>query len=243
MLVFPMAGASRRFSTAGYAAPKFMLPLRGQSVFWRAVSSFRRYFDSVPFLFLTGPAPDHAAFVAAEVRRLGIRHHSIRAIGGPTRGQAETVALGLAGASEATPLTIFNIDTFRPDFTFPEGLFPAQASWLEVFPGSGPNWSYVLPSHGPEPIVCSTAEKRQVSNLCCTGLYHFRGVGDFQRAFERELASPQSTELYVAPLYNHLIGLRATVYYRLIPRDEVVFCGTPQEYEDLVGRWSGAPTA
>lgn len=49
MIVIPMAGLSRRFAEAGYAQPKYMLPLPGGSVFAHAVGSFREYFDKNHF--------------------------------------------------------------------------------------------------------------------------------------------------------------------------------------------------
>ncbi|MBU2136323.1 MAG: capsular biosynthesis protein, partial [Alphaproteobacteria bacterium] len=132
------------------------------------------------------------------------------------------------------PLTIFNIDTFRPAFTFPGPPLVAMDGWLEVFRGEGANWSYVRPAPGPEPLALETAEKRPISDLCCTGLYHFARAGDFRRALAAERAAPQAAELYVAPLYNHLIGAGARIGYREIHRDQVIFCGTPAEYEGLL---------
>jgi hypothetical protein len=38
----------------------------------------------------------------------------------------------------------------------------------------------------------------------------------------------------VAPLYNHLIGRGLRIGWRLIEPSEVVFCGTPCEYETLL---------
>ena len=150
-------------------------------------------------------------------------------------GQAETVELGLAGAEigDGAPLTIFNIDTFRPGFVFPPAMGGLDG-WLEVFKGEGANWSYVRPAPGPDPIALETAEKRPISDLCCTGLYHFARAGDFRRALAEERKAPQAKELYVAPLYNHLIREGGRIGYSLIGRGEVVFCGTPAEYESLL---------
>ena len=281
MIVIPMAGASRRFAEAGYVRPKYELPLEGRSVFAHAVESFRAYFTSHSFLFVVGPAPGAADFVAEACAELGVADARVVALDAPTAGQAETVEKGLAaaGASADVPLTIFNIDTFRPGFRFPgdehpvppplgegnhevvEGVLqpigplrhgavaprhlPRYAGeekwsgisdgWLEVFRGSGSNWSYVRPDEGPEPLALETAEKRPISDLCCTGLYHFARASDFAWALARERVAPSMNELYVAPLYNALIGAGRRIHYRLIERDEVVFCGTPAEYQALGG--------
>ncbi|WP_296598579.1 capsular biosynthesis protein [Phenylobacterium sp.] len=230
MIVIPMAGRSQRFLDAGYDRPKFMLDLHGRTVFEHAVSSFEAYFDSDPFVFIT--ALDAIGWVEAEVRRLGIATWEVVGLERPTAGQAETVEQGL-GAWDGE-LTIFNIDTFRPGFQFPGGLLDRADGWLEVFRGEGANWSYVRPAPGPEPWALETAEKRPISDLCCTGLYHFAAADDFRAALDEERRSPQAAELYVAPLYNHLLRRGRRIGYNLIGRHEVVFCGTPAEYEALL---------
>lgn len=238
MIVIPMAGLSRRFTEAGYTVPKYMLQAHGRSLFAHAVASFDHYFNTHPFLFILRDIAGTAAFVAEECRALGIRQPRIEVLSAPTSGQAETVALGVAQAAlpPATPLTIFNIDTFRPGFRFPTA-FDADATdgYLEVFRGSGANWSYVRPALGGDWRVGETAEKRPISDLCCTGLYHFRTVSLFHDAY-RHLAEGGAqamglTELYVAPMYNHLITQGHDIRYDLIAATDVIFCGVPAEYD------------
>lgn len=237
MIVIPMAGMSRRFAEAGYAQPKFMLPLHGRSVFEHAVASFEAYFDRLPFLFVFREDAAVRAFAPEALRRLGVREFELVGLEAPTRGQAETVALGLRRASVGeAPVTVFNIDTFRPGFRFPERV-EACDGYLEVFRGSGANWSYVRPTAPDTDRVAETTEKRPVSDLCCTGLYHFASAARFLEAFESYAAAPPPDlpggELYVAPLYNVLIGQGADIRWRLVEAGEVVFCGTPGEYETL----------
>ena len=236
MIVIPMAGRSQRFFDAGYAEPKFMLPLGGESVFAHAVGSFAAQFASLPFLFIVAPGAENTAFVRAECARLGLVDAKVVELAAITAGQAETVALGLdaAGVADTVPITIFNIDTFRPGFEFPGDWFAGLDGWLEVFEGEGANWSYVKPADGDLPLASETAEKRPISNLCCTGLYHFVRAGDFRAALAAERAAPQAAELYVAPLYNHLIARGGRVGYSLIDPADVIFCGTPQEYQALL---------
>lgn len=232
MIVIPMAGRSQRFLDAGYDEPKYRLDLGGKSVFAHAVESFRAQFDSHRFLFIV--AAESADFVREATLSLGIENSSVVALTAPTAGQAETVERGVATESDDTPLTIFNIDTFRPGFAFPAPWYDTLDGWLEVFEGQGANWSYVRPAPGEAPLALETAEKQPISNLCCTGLYHFARAGDFRAALAQERAAPQARELYVAPLYNHLIGHGARIGYSKIARDEVIFCGTPQEYQGLI---------
>ncbi|MCF1428882.1 MAG: glycosyltransferase family 2 protein [Shewanella sp.] len=239
MIVIPMAGLSSRFFKAGYDQPKYMLPAHGMPLFDHAVLSFKAYFDSLPFLFIVRNVYDTPAFVKQRCEVMGIKDFSIVVLNEETRGQAETVYLGLTEVDDDTPLTIFNIDTFRPNFILPEAAVGSDG-YLEVFRGKGSNWSYAKPASPDSNKVVETAEKNPISDLCSTGLYHFNRAGDFKRIFEAAAARPvsewQKQELYIAPLYNYLIKEGKQVHYHLIDKDQVIFCGVPQEYLDYLNR-------
>lgn len=238
MIVIPMAGLSARFAQAGYALPKYMLEAHGRTLFEHAVLSFEAYFGTLPFLFIHREVVGTGEFVRATCRALGIREAHSVALDALTAGQAETVALGLRGAGMAAdaPVTIFNIDTFRPRFRFPESFdLAAVDGYLEVFPGSGSNWSYVRPvAPGPD-RVAETTEKVPISDLCCTGLYHFRSAGQYLACYDAFAGGGAARmglqELYVAPMYNLLIGQGADIRYATIAPEEVIFCGVPAEYD------------
>ena len=234
MFVFPMAGDSRRFREAGLGA-KFMLPLGTGYVFDHAVAGFSAYFATDGFLFvLRREAED---FVRRRCGVLGIAQPRIVLLEHPTGGQAETVLLGLdqAAVADDRTITIFNIDTFRPGYRKPD--FSGDG-YLEVFEGEGDNWSFVRPDPAVPGKVAQTAEKRPLSRLCCTGLYQFRQAGDFRWAWHHPDApqgAAERTERYVAPLYNALIARGCDIRYVTVERDAVIFCGTPAEYESVIG--------
>jgi hypothetical protein len=240
-LIFPMAGLSERFTRAGFTVPKYMLEAHGKTLFRHAVDGFLRHAAAMRFLFIARDVANTASFIAAECQAMGLGGYEIHLLDAPTRGQAETVALGLAGrATSDDAAMIFNIDTFRPDWRPPAGFaLDAVDGYLEVFEGEGKNWSFVAPVDPPHgarsQAVARTTEKDPISNLCCTGLYYFRRTGDFIEAFAAAAtggaASWSAGELYVAPLYNRLIAHGRDVRYHLIRRDEVIFCGTPDEYQ------------
>lgn len=239
MIIIPMAGLSKRFSDAGYDRPKYMLPLGDRTVFDHAIGSFRALFNKVPFLFIGRDVAGTGAFIERCCRALGLNAMEAIMLDAPTSGQAETVDLGLrrAGIADDTAITIFNIDTFRPGFTLPtEPWWNHSDGYLEVFRGSGSNWSYVRPSPVEDGVVLETAEKRPISDLCCTGLYHFAAARSFQMALDAERARPEALELYVAPLYNHLLAAGQRIHYRLIDLADITFCGVPAEYEALRAR-------
>jgi len=232
-----MVGLSSRFFKAGFTKPKFQLDLAGESVFARAVRSFDNYFKSDRFLFVTREDYDTPAFVEKELARLGVDDYVVKSLRHDTRGQAETVSLGLGNASDDEPLYIFNIDTFRYHYRKPKFVNECDG-YLEVFEGSGDHWSFVAPASDSR--VARTTEKERISNLCSDGLYYFKKRSSFESALEhaRMTESTVKGEYYIAPLYNHLIDRGATIMYDVIKMADIDFCGTPDEFELLKQRMS-----
>ena len=112
--------------------------------------------------------------------------------------------------------------------------------------GSGANWSYVRPAAADSDIVIETTEKIPVSDLCCTGLYHFRSAEIFLSAYEEfyhEFSSGNGQpERYVAPIYNALIKHGCVIRYTVIEPSELILCGVPAEYEAFLNRPLAAGT-
>jgi len=234
MIVIPMAGLSSRFFKAGYEQPKYMLEAHAESLFDHSVKSFQKYFDTRKFVFIIRDVYDTPTFVQQRVMALGIKDYDIVILNEETRGQAETVTLGLADyRNSIDAVTIFNIDTFRPDFVYPS-LDDLGDGYLEVFRGTGDNWSFVRPVNNSSTEINLTTEKNPISDFCCTGLYHFKNIQDYFSAYDYYISLPKEQwekgELYVAPLYNYLINRDKNIHYHEIPRDDVIFCGTPDEY-------------
>ena len=240
MIVIPMAGLSSRFTKAGYELPKYMLELNGLTLFEHAILSFEKYFATEEFLFI---ALDNEFgvkdFILNKVRELKIANCRTVIFPEPTRGQAETVYLGLLQVGyDDVPMTIFNIDTFRPGFIFPEqfDLF-AIDGYLETFIGSGANWSNIMPVDSTD-RVSLTAEKQEISKYCCTGLYYWKSSRLFCDLVQENMQIPvtefQGNEYYIAPMYNDLIAEGKDIRFNVIDRSAVVFCGTPEEYQGLL---------
>ena len=144
MIVFPMAGLSSRFTKAGYDRPKWMLPLAGRPLLDWSLLGFSEMFESETFLLIHLDRPGVAEFVRARAEAIGIRNLRMVALPEPTRGQAETVWLGLERlcVPDVEPVTIFNIDTIRPGVR--KAAFDGYDGWLECFVGAGDHWSFAL---------------------------------------------------------------------------------------------------
>ena len=229
-----MAGLSMRFINAGFTLPKYMLYAGNKSLFNLAVSGFSNYFENCKFLFIARNLFETRIFVEKECELIGIKNFEIIILESPTKGQAETTFLGLnkSDTKKDEPVTIFNIDTFRPNFIFPENINEWDG-YLEVFKGEGANWSYAKTETSESTKVIETAEKLQISNYCSTGLYYFKSVSLFNHAFQSHnsiILRENQKEQYVAPLYNILIKQKKNIQIHLIEKEEVQFCGVPDEY-------------
>jgi hypothetical protein len=235
MIVIPMLGRSSRFFDAGYKLPKFQLPLGGETVFTKSVRSFEQQFESEHFLFIVRHDYDTKEFVRRELTNLGIMDFRILELNFETRGQAHSVDLGCADYADQLPITVFNIDTIRLGFNFPETLERGDG-FLEVFQSEGENWSFV--EAGDKNRVIRTTEKVRISNLCSNGLYNFARLGDFRDAFKTATEELQAGEIYIAPLYNDLIAKGLDIRYRLVEPSKILHCGLPADYEALKTRLS-----
>ena len=245
MIVFPMAGLSARFARAGYDRPKYMLPLGGRSMLAQSVLGFSALFGREPLLFVCRDVQDTPAFLRHELAQLPVPPQDVHiaVLDRETAGQAETVHAGLAaaGVDDDSPLTIFNIDSQRRGFAHPTAFDPAAVDgYLEVFRGPGTHWSFVRPAGDPAADsgrAAEVAEKIRISDLCSSGLYHFRRAGLFRSLFEATLgtdpADLQGGERYIAPLYNAAIAAGHDIRYVVVPREVLSFTGTPDEYEAL----------
>jgi hypothetical protein len=234
-----MAGLSSRFKKKGYKLPKYMLEANGKSLFAHSVLSFEHYFKSELFLFIALDVFNTKSFIKEQCKELGIERYQIIMLDQSTRGQAETLYLGLqkANVNEDESLIIFNIDTFRPGFVYPSEFDDSDIDgYLETFIGSGSNWSNVLPVVDGSNKVKLTAEKQEISQYCCTGLYYWRRSSDFCLIFEsyQSLSKTQGGEFYIAPMYNELISQGKDVRFTIIPDKDVIFCGVPDEYESFL---------
>lgn len=234
MIVIPMAGQSSRFFNAGYTVPKYQLQLGANSVFYHVINSFRYYFDSEEFLFIVNDE-NVVRFIHAQAALLGIRDYRINNLGRATAGQAETVFLGMQDIDDAS-IYIFNIDTIRHDYRKPDFIGEVDG-YLEVFRDAGGHWSFVDP--GPDGTVLRTTEKERISDLCSDGLYYFKSKKDFDTVFLHAQKNGLTTrgELYVAPLYNALIGAGKDIRYAVAERSCLDLCGTPDEYVALIKKY------
>lgn len=229
MIVITMAGGSTRFFSAGYKKPKYALEIAGKSVFEHVMLSFENYFTTEEFLFVVRKDDAFYNSIYPLLEGIGIQQYQVFELEKLTGGQAETAYLALKDYDNDFPITIFNIDTIRPNYIKPDFINDCHG-YLEVFIGEGSNWSFVEPGENNQ--VVRTTEKDPISNLCSSGLYYFKSQKQFCAIFEDVLVNKETTkgEYYIAPLYNSLVKKGLDIKYEIVPVSEILFCGTPEEY-------------
>jgi hypothetical protein len=238
MIIFiPMAGLSARFTKEGYTLPKYMLFAGNQSLFRIAVSSFKTHFETATFVFIYRNIFDTKSFITAECNVLGIKHVELVEIDQPTKGQAETVKIGIDHLLQKgidNEMIVFNADTAKTNFVLPD-FIKSTDGYLEVFEGEGEHWSFVQPLAGLQNRVERTTEKVRISNLCSNGLYHFTSMQLFMDAYQASFYNQvHNGEYYIAPMYNALIAQQKKIHYFVLPKSEMLLFGTPVEYIQFV---------
>ena len=140
-----------------------MLYAKGKSLFNHSVSSFSKYFSDANFIFIIRNIFGSTNFVNQECDLMGIKKYKIICLDKLTSGQAETSYLGIIKSKINTnsSLLIFNIDTIRRNFLLPK-LAAECDGYLEVFKGSGNNWSYAKLNNKTKNVE-EVAEKKQIS--------------------------------------------------------------------------------
>lgn len=228
MILFPMLGTSSRFKKVGITIPKFQLKIDNKSLFAMSVETFKEYFNKEHFIFIVNNEFDNINFVNSEAKKIGIVKYTILNINHPTRGQAETVNLALNKLNDQSEIFIFNIDTIIKNFKFPD-ISNDISGYIDVFIGEGTNWSFIKPLN--DTLVERTTEKVRISNLCSNGLYYFRSKIIYDFAFK--LIKNDTSELYIAPMYNFLIQNGMKVSYNITKSDNIEHAGIPTDYFSL----------
>jgi hypothetical protein len=228
-IVITMAGEGERFRREGYTLPKFMIEVRGRSLFHWAVSSLANFFSKGAqpvFIAQRKHAPE--AFITRECLGLDIMNPRIVLLDAPTDGQA-TTALGARSEIDDPegPLLIYNIDTcVEREYLNPRDV--CGDGWIPCFPGLGEAWSFA--EAGPDGLISRVVEKQRISPHATIGLYGFRSFSTFERLYSQHFTNRKaSDEKYIAPMYNTLIAGGGRVHIHLIPASAVCPLGTPAE--------------
>jgi NDP-sugar pyrophosphorylase family protein len=219
-IVLPIAGRGSRFTDAGYALPKPLIPVHGVPMIEAVVNNVRPQ------------APHRVIFVALRehLEHQGMRDTLDRAAPGcvivpvdqVTEGAACTVLLARHLIDSPDPLMLANSDQWV-DANINDYLAVMEDQCADglimTMTADDSKWSFVGLDN--RDFVTRVAEKEVISHEATVGIYNFRRGRDFVRAADAMIANKRrvSGEFYVAPVYNELISAGARVAIHNVGRE------------------------
>jgi NDP-sugar pyrophosphorylase family protein len=221
-----MAGGGVRFKKAGIDIPKPMILAKDKTLFEWALISLTNFFDN-KFIFVAQSSHHLCDFIREKCSVFGIEKVKIKEIAYLTDGQAATV---MAAEELITDLDedimIYNIDTYvETDELRPEGI--RGEGWVPVFEVKGDHWSFV--KFDSDSRIKEITEKNRISPYGSIGLYYFKSFSLFKSAYNEYYEEVNSSEKYIAPIYNILLRQNKKVYASVLNKNRIHVLGTPEE--------------
>lgn len=231
-IVITMAGMGSRFKKAGYNMPKYMIEVRGKTLFHWSMISLKDFYYSSKFIFISRKEDKSRSFIESECRNMGIANYDICEIDEMTDGQATTALMAEEYWNPKAPVLIYNIDTYVEEGELLESDIRGDG-FIPCFVEEGDHWSFVkLDIYGDRAV--EVREKERISKNCTLGAYYFKS-GDLYRETYEEYYSDyrnlEKGEKYIAPMYNQMIKKGYNVHITTVDRNKVHALGTPEELE------------
>lgn len=230
-IVITMAGLGARFRRVGYDVPKYMIEVRGKTLFDWSISSLEGYRDNVEsyiFVAIKDVKIDVEKFIVDRCSDMKITNYKTLIIDKLTDGQATTAYLARKYWDPKNSLLVYNIDTY---------VEPGEMNYKELkgdgfipcFKAKGDHWSFVRLENGK---VVEIREKRRISDNCTVGAYYFRTCKLYEKLYTQYYSGNKrliNGEKYIAPLYDYLVKIGGKVYISNISSNKVHVLGTPEE--------------
>jgi choline kinase len=231
-VIITMAGEGKRFEEQGIVIPKHMILVKGKTLFEWALVSLTNFFNN-DFIFITRKSHNTGRFVREKCASLGIKCAKIREIDYLTRGQAATAMESEELVTSAKEeVIVYNIDTYvEPGELKPEEI--RGDGWVPGFEAEGEHWSFV--KFASDLRITEIAEKNRISQYGSIGLYYFKTFNLFKEAYTQYYKKFNSSEEYVAPIYNILLEQNRKIYTSILSKDKVHVLGTPEEVKVFEG--------
>jgi dTDP-glucose pyrophosphorylase len=238
-IVLPIAGRGSRFSAAGFAQPKPLIPVHGKPMIELVVNNLR---PASPHRFIFLCLREHLECwsMAAVLERVA-PGCEIVAVNAVTDGAACTVLLAERFIDNQQPLMIANTDQYIVadiDEYMAQSMKSDCDGLIMTFTANDPKWSFVRKR--PDGRIIEVVEKQVVSDEATVGIYNFRRGHDFVRSAQAMIRAELRVngEFYVAPTYNQLIAQGASIRsYKIPPEGEGMFgLGTPDDLSKFLAR-------
>lgn len=230
-IIITMAGLGSRFQKAGYKEPKFMIKVKGKTLFeWSMMSltDFNKQKD-VKYIFIVRKESNARDFIIKQMKKFGKLNIEIVEIDYLTDGQATTALLAEPYWNKNEEMIVYNIDTYIESDVMKYSDISGDG-FIPCFNAPGDHWSFVKLDKNGNAI--EVREKQRISDNCTVGLYYFKSCQlykDIYDEYYKDDSNLENNEKYIAPLYNHMINKGLIVRISLIPAKSVHVLGTPDE--------------
>lgn len=233
-IVITMGGVGSRFLKAGYNKPKYMIEVKGKTLFeWSVISLNQFIINENKFIFIVKKSDCATNFIKERCEKMELNHYHIIEIDGLTDGQATTALFAKEYWNAEKPVLIYNIDThIQPDAIQPSDY--NGDGWIPCFEAPGASWSFAKLDANNK--VVEVREKVRISDYATIGLYGFSSANLYLKVYEEYYSKPENLEKgerYIAPLYNQLIQDGLDVRIMKINKEKVHVIGTPEELEQF----------
>ena len=230
-IIIPMAGEGKRFKDDGILEPKYMISVKGKTLFEWSIESLPIDI-SKKLIFVCLEEHEKKYNVSKFIKnKIQSQNYHIKWIKETTGGQVETVLKAKDLVEPDDTLIIYNIDTHFVSSRLKSKILTLKSKHIDgllgCFESDNPNLSYV--DCDENEIVKRVREKERISKNASTGLYVFSKAKEFFDTGEEMIRNQIKIkgEFYVSEIYNMLLKLNKK--FEIDVAEEFFALGTPDD--------------
>ena len=231
-VIITMAGLGSRFKKAGYDCPKYMIEVKGKTLFEWSMDSLLGYNDIVSkYIFVVRTEDNSKEFIIEKCDKYGIENVDIVEIDCLTDGQATTCMFAIPYCNTDNAIMVYNIDTYVEPFELRYEDIEGDG-YIPCFKADGDHWSFVKIDNNGNAV--EVREKVRISDNCTLGAYYFSSAALYEKLYSEyysDNSNLERNEKYIAPLYNYMISKKMAVKIGIIDFRKVHVLGTPEELD------------
>lgn len=232
IIIITMAGAGSRFKNAGYTSPKYMIEVKGKTLFDWSMDSLIGYNNYVSkYIFIVQKKDNSKNFIKTHMKKYNIDCLEILEIDYLTDGQATTCMCAIPYCAQSESIIIYNIDTYVEPYQMKYADISGDGH-IPCFHAYGDHWSFV--KCDAKGNVTEIREKERISDICTLGAYYFSSAMLYKKIYRKYYLARntvEKNEKYIAPLYNYMIKEGMDVTIHIIDNKKVHVLGTPYELQ------------
>jgi len=225
-IVIPMAGKGSRFQDAGYAFPKPLIDINGETMIEVVIRNLKPKCEH-KFIFICQREHYEKYDLHNVLKNATDNNFEVILLNGITQGAACTVLAAAQYLNNNDDLIIANSDQYV-EFDINDFIENSRKDnkdgLIMTFKASHPKWSYVRIDDTGK--VLEVAEKKVISDKATVGIYFVEGA---QAMIHKDIR--HNNEFYVCPVYNELILSGKKIYIYNIDAGEMHGLGTPEDLD------------